>query len=87
MDTLAEALNSVKASAGLEEGRVYLVDDLTDELDVVGEYRVRQANGGPDVRFEDGKFWISAGLADGVGRQTFAAEYDPETGKWTDTSC
>ena len=72
--TFADALNENNVVAGVEEGRLFLVDDH-DDVTKVGGFCVLQTNAGPDLRLGDnGRLSVCAVVGD--TRETVWAEFD-----------
>jgi hypothetical protein len=82
MRTLADALNSVGAEAGVEEGRIFLTDGRGVEVVTVGDtgWRVFQTNAGPDVRLQPDGLYVQGAHGDKLEW----ARYDLSTQCWNE---
>jgi len=78
--TFADALNENNVLAVVEDGTLFLVDDRGDAR-TVGNFRVLQANAGPDLRLgDDGR--LSACASVGDTRKVVWATFDGR--RWWD---
>ena len=82
--TFADALNENNVLAVVEDGTLFLVDDRGDAR-TVGNFRVLQANAGPDLRLgDDGRLSACALAVDECPRKVVWAAFDGH--RWWDRS-
>lgn len=79
MKNFADELNALDATAGVEEGYLWLTDGNGDEFKKAGRFTVLQTNNGPDLYLANGQL-VAKGWD---GEKQWLASYDESKRVWT----